>query len=299
MKKTLFIYMILQIFVYAESPHNDSLYLAVQFTNPNSFTEGVEGPAVDKNGNLYAVNFMRQGTIGKVTPDGKASVFAELPKGSVGNGIRFARNGDMFIADYTKHNILKVDRVSKKVTVFVHSDKMNQPNDIAITDNDIIYISDPNWADSTGNLWMADQEGNLKLLESDMSTTNGVEVSPDNRTLYVGESVKHRILAYDILSNGEIVHKRLFKQFKDEIPDGMRTDSLGNLYVACYKKGRIHILSPSGETIRQVDLHGDKVTNLAFGGIDGKTCYVTVAGNGNIEMFRTAVPGRSWVMNRP
>src|SRR6476659_1763484 len=79
------------------------------FTTINSFTDGIEGPGCDRAGNLYAVNFARQHTIGKVTPEGEASVFLEVPDGSIGNGIRFNRLGDMFIADYTNHNVLRVD----------------------------------------------------------------------------------------------------------------------------------------------------------------------------------------------
>src|SRR5690606_32905339 len=108
---------------------------------------GVEGPACDREGNLYAVNFARQHTIGKVTPAGEASVFLDLPNGSIGNGIRFDSTGDMFIADYTNHNILRVDMAAANrattleernaaISVFAHEPKMNQPNDIAIAAND-------------------------------------------------------------------------------------------------------------------------------------------------------------------
>ena len=84
-------------------------FVSVVFTEPKGFTGGVEGPAVDRDGNVYAVNFAKQGTIGKVTPDGKAEVFVTLPDNSVGNGIRFDRKGTMYIADYVNHNVLKVD----------------------------------------------------------------------------------------------------------------------------------------------------------------------------------------------
>ena len=67
----------------------------------------IEGPAIDAKGNLYAVNFAKLGTIGIVTPTGEASIYVELPEGSVGNGIRFDKKGYMYIADYTMHNILR------------------------------------------------------------------------------------------------------------------------------------------------------------------------------------------------
>lgn len=297
----IFLVCVMQSSFLAKDVKDDSLFVSSQFTPKNSFPSGVEGPAVDGEGNIYAVNYNHKGTIGKVTPEGDATLFVELPSGSVGNGIRFNSKGEMFIADYKNHNILKVNMETKEIEVYAHDSRMNQPNDIAIADNDVIYASDPNWSNSTGNLWMIDTNGVTHLLESGMSTTNGVEVSPDNKTLYVGESDSHRIWAYDILSNDSISNKRLVKKFFDgAVLDGMRCDSLGNIYVACHNKKRISILSPDGEIIREVATIGTEVTNIAFGGVDGKTCYVTVAGNGNIETFRTDTPGRSWVMrNKP
>ena len=84
----------------------DELFISHAFTERDGFTSGIEGPACDADGNLYAVNYARQHTIGKVTPIGKCSVFVELPNGSIGNGIRFNSAGAMLIADYTNHNIL-------------------------------------------------------------------------------------------------------------------------------------------------------------------------------------------------
>ncbi|RPI65883.1 MAG: SMP-30/gluconolactonase/LRE family protein, partial [Ignavibacteriales bacterium] len=163
----------------------EELFTAKVLTEPDLFTSGIEGPACDKDGNIYAVNFEKKGTIGKVTPDGDCSLFVELPEGSVGNGIRFNSNGEMLIADYTGHNILKIDMETKEISVFAHEPKMNQPNDIAITSTDILFASDPNWKDSTGNLWRIDKDGTVRLLESDMGTTNGIEVSPGNKILYI------------------------------------------------------------------------------------------------------------------
>src|SRR6185312_5377316 len=71
----------------AQTHDKTQLYKSTAFTSPNSFTHGVEGPAVDKFGNVYAVNFAREGTIGIVTPSGNAGLFTTLPDSSVGNGI--------------------------------------------------------------------------------------------------------------------------------------------------------------------------------------------------------------------
>ena len=273
---------------------NEELFVSQEFTPVNGFTSGIEGPACDAEGNLYAVNFERQHTIGKVTPDGTASVFVELPTGSIGNGIRFNSEGFMFIADYTNHNVLKVDMDTRNITVHAHEPTMNQPNDIAIGANDILYASDPNWGASTGQIWRVDTDGSVTLLEADMGTTNGIEVSPDEKVLYVNESAQRNVWAYDLSPAGEISNKRLLIQFPDFNMDGMRCDIEGNLYITRHGKGTVAKLSPTGEVLLEVPLTGKLCSNLAFGGTDGCTCYVTMADRGNVEVFRTDLPGRSW-----
>ncbi len=273
---------------------NEELFVSQEFTPVNGFTSGIEGPACDAEGNLYAVNYERQHTIGKVTPDGTASVFIELPTGSIGNGIRFDSAGFMFIADYTNHNVLKVDMDTRSITVHAHEPTMNQPNDLAIGANDILYASDPNWGASTGQIWRVDTDGTVTLLEADMGTTNGIEVSPDEKVLYVNESAQRNVWAYDLSPEGEVSNKRLLIQFPDFNMDGMRCDIEGNLYITRHGKGTVAKLSPAGEVLLEVQLTGKLCSNIAFGGPDGRTCYVTMADRGNVEVFRSDLPGRSW-----
>src|SRR6185503_6999095 len=97
-----------------------TLFMATPLTEEGAFTGGIEGPACDAQGNIYAVNFSKQETIGKVSPDGKATLYVELPAKSVGNGIRFSRRGVMFVADYAGHNILRIEPSSRAITVFAH-----------------------------------------------------------------------------------------------------------------------------------------------------------------------------------
>ncbi len=277
---------------------DEELFVSQQFTEPGGFTSGIEGPACDKEGNLYAVNYEKQGTIGKVTPDGECSIFVELPDGSIGNGIRFNSGGSMLIADYTNHNILKVDMQTLEISVHAHEPTMNQPNDVAIGANDIVYASDPKWADSTGQIWRIDTDGKVTLLDTNMGTTNGIEVSPDEATLYVNESAQRKVWAYDLSPDGEVSNKRLLIEFPDFGMDGMRCDIDGNLYVTRYGKGTVAKVSPEGEVLLEVQLAGKSCSNLTFGGEDGRTCYVTLADRGNIEYFRADKPGRGWKLQQ-
>ncbi|WP_394203912.1 SMP-30/gluconolactonase/LRE family protein [Shewanella waksmanii] len=265
---------------------------SVEWVAEGTFTQGVEGPAVDQQGNLYAVNFAKEGTLGQVDKQGNASLFITLPEGSIGNGIRFDSKQNMYIADYTGHNILKVAANSQQVSVFAHNAEMNQPNDIAIMDNGVLFASDPNWAESSGQLWRIDTQGQTHRLEAAMGTTNGIEVSPDNQTLYVNESVQRKVWQYDLSRTGEISNKRLLISFDDHGLDGMRTDNQGNLYIARYGAGEIAVVAPAGRLLHTIKLIGQHPTNVAFGGDDGKTLFITMQKRGAIEKVRVAVPGR-------
>jgi len=253
-----------------------------------TFTKGIEGPSFDKKGVLYAVNFSEQGTIGAVELSGKASLYVKLPEGSVGNGIRFDKAGYMYIADYPKHNILKVNPTTRDVVVFAHEPAMNQPNDIAISPvSEIIYASDPNWKESTGKLWMVDREGGVHLLEENMGTTNGIEVSPDGKTLYVNESVSRIIWRYDITPAGTITNKSQLMKFDDFGMDGMRCDKWGNIFVTRHGKGTVVILSPEGRLLKEIPLMGKLCSNIALK-IRGKKveAFVTMADRGCFEYFK-------------
>lgn len=264
------------------------------------FTQGIEGPAVDDAGVLYAVNHQQQGTIGKVTAQGRAETLLTLKNGSIGNGIRFDKQGNMYIADYVNHNVLKVTKaalaqggdLSQSVTVFAHDNRMDQPNDLATMDNGILFASDPNWQASSGKLWRINTNGAVTLLEADMGTTNGIEVSPDNKTLYVNESVQRKVWRYELDEQGNISNKQLFISFTDFGLDGMRTDNQGNLYIARYGAGVVAVVSPQGKLIKEIKLKGKHPTNVAFGGEEGKRLFITMQKRGAIEMAEVEFAGR-------
>jgi gluconolactonase len=176
--------------------------------------------------------------------------------------------------------------------VFAQLPAAHQPNDIAFAPNGMFYASDPDWASGSGQLWQIRPHGAVYLLETGMGTTNGIEVSPNGRRLYVNESVQRRVWVYDLSAEGELSNKRLLIAFPDHGLDGMRTDVAGNLYIARHGAGSIAIVSPDGELLREVALKGRKPTNLAFGGADGQQVFVTLQDRGAIETFRAEHRGR-------
>ncbi|WP_018342905.1 SMP-30/gluconolactonase/LRE family protein [Cytophaga aurantiaca] len=275
-----------------EYKQEKDLYKSENFTD-SLFSIGIEGPCYYK-GFLYVVNLHKRGNIARVDSNGQVELFVELPEGSIGNGIRFFK-GKMFVADYKKHNVLIVDPDTKEISMYAHSDFMNQPNDITIRNSGVIFAADPNWGKSNGKLWSINIDGTTKLLEDRMGTTNGVEISPDGNTLYVNESVQRNVWRYDITPTNELKNKTLFYKFDDFGMDGMRVDSLGNLYITRYGKGTIAVISPLGKLIREIKLIGMKPTNLSFGGKDGKKVFVTMQDTRRIEVFENEVPGKDYV----
>ncbi len=261
------------------------------FTSEFLFTKGIEGPAVDKDGMLYAVNFKEEGTIGVVDQKGNSSIYIKLPEGSIGNGIRFDLDGNMYIADYVGHNVYQIKKKSMEPIVWAHNPNMSQPNDLAIAPNGTIYLSDPNWAENTGRIWMVNKSRKIQLLEDNMGTTNGIEISPDGKNLYVNESVQRNVWRYDIQDDGTIGNKTKLLAFNDFGMDGMRCDEKGNLYITRYGKGTVAIVSPDGDILKEIRLKGKKPSNITFGGKNGKTCFVTMAGRGCFEKFKAPHKG--------
>ena len=271
----------------------DSPDISKDFTAENLFTNGIEGPAVDSENNLYAVNFEKEGTIGIVDMEGNASLYVTLPNGSIGNGIRFDQEGNMYIADYINHNVLQIKKGSKEVSVYAHHEDLNQPNDLAISPDGTLYASDPNWKDGTGKIWKVTETG-FHLLDDDMGTTNGIEVSPDGKRLYVNESVQRIVWVYDIDADGNPVRKREFFRFEDFGMDGMRCDARGNLYICRYDAGTVVVIDPEGTLIREIQLKGKKPSNITFGGKNGDQCFVTLQDRGCIETFTADFPGKGF-----
>lgn len=261
------------------------LFVAAPFTAEKSFTGEIEGPAVDRAGNVYAVSFGRKNTIGRVSPDGKGEVFVEMPAGSLANGIRIGRDGTLFVADYTGHNILKIDPATRKISVFAHEAGMNQPNDLAMAKDGTLWASDPNWGNGTGQIWRISREGKVVRAAEGMGTTNGIELSRDGKYLYVNESVQRKVWRFRVDRDGTLSRKTLLLEFPDFSMDGMRMDRKGNLLISRHGKGTVAMVSPTGKVIREIDTLGKKPSNVAISA-DGKTVYVTEMEKGRLVRFR-------------
>lgn len=283
---------------------DEKLWVATPLTEVDSFTSGIEGPNSDADGNVYCVAYQARNTIAKTTLDGKTELFVELPMGppdakgkakpSAGNGIVFDSKERMYVADYVNHNVLRIDVPTKKIEVFAHDDRFNQPNDVAIGPDDVIWCSDPAWGKNTGQIFRVDTDGKVTLVAENLGTTNGIEVSPDGKTLYANESVQRGIWAFPINEDGTLGERKLVKQFDDHGFDGMRCDATGRLFVSRYGAGTVVVLTPEGEIVHEINVLGKSPSNVCFGGPDGRTVFVTEVEQKRLVTFRSDEPGLNY-----
>lgn len=284
----------------------ETLFVSKRITPPGEYTAGIEGPAVDASGNLYVVNFRESGTIGRLAAGASQSqLFTSLPSGSIGNGIRFDRQGRMYIADFKKHNVWVIESGETTPRIYFHSDRFNQPNDLAIAADGTLYASDPRFAaPAGGQIWRitrgADGKGRGEIMSSPrrLGVTNGLDLSPDGATLYVSESNSRQVWAYR-LDGDKLLDPRLVRTFADFEVDGLRTDVDGRIYLARLSAGKIVIIGADGSLQREVPVSGRQPTNLTFGGADGKTVFVTQKEGRFIEAFRVDRPGREPCLHLP
>jgi signal peptidase len=293
-------------FAEPSSAAEELLFLSIRITPPGEYTPGIEGPAVDASGNLFVVNFGRSGTIGKLAAGASQSqLFTSLPAGSIGNGIRFDREGRMYVADYKQHTIWVIERGETTPKIYFHSDRFNQPNDLAVAADGTLYASDPRFASPAGGqIWRitrdADGKGRGEVMSSPrrLGVTNGLDLSPDGATLYVSESNSRQVWAYRLDGN-KLLDPRLVRSFADFEVDGLRTDVDGRIYLARLSAGKIAIIGADGSLQREVAVNGKQPTNLTFGGTDGKTVFVTQKEGRFIEAFRVDRPGREPCLQVP
>ena len=164
---------------------------------------------------------------------------------------------------------------------------MNRPNDVVVKSDGSIYFTDP-WTlrtppeqwdlTFTGVFRVSPDLGTITLVVDDFIFPNGLMLSPDESILYVNDSRRAHIRAFDLNPNGTLAKQsdRVVADLSGSasgVPDGMKVDAEGNIY--CGGSGGIHVLDPSGKKLGLIEHNAASTTNLAFGGDDWKTLYFT------------------------
>ncbi len=282
--------------------------------------EFAEGPALDEAGNLFAVNYRGNGKIGRITPDGTASVFCDLgvqkPQPAEGrraqaNGLKIDARGRLIVADAGGGRVLRITPGAdsgKPPRIEVLADRfegkpLDAPNDVALDRAGNVYFSDPGRSSAerpTGSIYRIDAENDrLARLDTSLAYPNGLAVTPDQRRLCLAETARRRLLLYDLAPDGRAENRRVLVDFprrtKGNIiggrfgPDGMIFDAAGRLYVAMWTGGVINVVEvPSGKLLRQYDAGGDRATNCHF---HDRCLYTTVAAKEAVFRLNLGVEG--------
>jgi gluconolactonase len=266
-----------------------------------------EGPAVDKEGNVYFSDILNS-RIMKLSADGSLSVF-RADSGRT-NGNIFDQQGRLVSCEGSemgpggRRRIVRTDLKNGEVTVLTEryeGVRYNSPNDLAIDTQGRIYFTDPCYGDRSimemeiEGVYRIDPEGKVRriLEQPAVQRPNGIAISPDDKTLYLVDSSPNpggnrKIWAFNLETDGTVSNQRLVYDFAPgRGGDGMRLDLKGNLWIAgginrARREGEttdnpagVYVISPAGNLLGHIPVPEDLVTNLAFGGPEKKTLYIT------------------------
>lgn len=281
----------------------------------------LEGPAVDRDGSVYFSDIAGNRIL-KRTPDGIVSVF-RADSGRT-NGNTFDGQGRLISCEGGeqgpgRRRIVRTDLKTGQVEVLTEryeGKRYNAPNDVCVDTKGRVWFTDPYYGTNRESLEMdvdgvyrIDPDGKVTrvLGQPEIERPNGIAMSPDDKTLYLIDSHprvggNRKVWAFDVSADGKPANKRLVYDFgKGRGGDGMRLDRQGNLWVAAgiiTPRGPgestdvppgIYAISADGKLLGRIPILEDLMTNLAFGGPDMKTLYVT-AGK-TLYQFPVQVPG--------
>ncbi|MGC1381924.1 MAG: SMP-30/gluconolactonase/LRE family protein [Candidatus Baltobacteraceae bacterium] len=267
---------------------------------------GPEGPLY-VDGNLYFVAWVSN-TLSKW--DGKSTTVLNHTPGCGHNGLALTKQGTFLIACDDAHGgILEVDMTGKQLRRWDTDSEGRKLdggiNDLVVAANGGVYATlsgpyvDPPTAVMGKILYLAPGSHQWVEVADDLNYANGVGISPDQKTLYVSETVGNSIKKFTINSDGTLTNRSNFALLnlltKNSVrswwlgPDSMKIDAQGNMYVAQWFGGKILKISPNSKLLHIFDIAaGTGTTNVAFGK-DGKDLYVTVVADPNDPKARGSV----------
>lgn len=255
----------------------------------------LEGPSFDTAGNLYFVD-STYGRIFRASPEGKVTVVAEYD--GEPNGLRVHKDGSIWVADY-KSGIVRVDPATGAVEPVVSrymTEHFRGVNDLVFAPSGNLYFTDQGQTDidnPTGALYCWTVDGTLKRIIDNAPSPNGLAVSADERMIFVAVTRGNAIWRIPLSIEGNVSRMGVFLHLSGgNGPDGVAMMEGGGLAVAIVGMGCVWIFDPVGEPLyRIMSCRGALTTNIAFGGPDRKTLYITENHSGAILMARVPVAG--------
>ena len=245
-----------------------------------------EGPVWWKEGGYLLFSDINGNRRMKYTPGQGVVEFKKPTNGA--NGLTRDMQGRLVACEGIGRRVIR-EEADGSITVIAGSfqgRRLNRPNDVVVKSDGAVYFSDPmgnavpDQTDLTyaGVYRVSPDLGTITLLVNDFLTPNGLAFSTDESVLYINDSRRRHIRAFDMAPNGTLARQtdRVFAELggaEPGVPDGMKVDSAGNVY--CGGSGGIWILDAKGKKLGRI-VHGyPATTNIGFGGADWKTLYFT------------------------
>jgi len=228
---------------------------------------------------------------------GAAPTAFRTPSGN-SNGLTYDRAGRLLACEHGNRRVTRQE-ADGSLTVLASSydgKKLNSPNDIVVRSDGTIYFTDPPYGIREEQkelpfqgVYKISPEGKLTLLAQDFDRPNGIALSPDEKTLYVDDSARLHVRAFDVAPDGSISHGRILAELKSArqgVPDGMKVDRKGNLYVT--GAGGVWVFDKRGKHLGTI-LMPELPANCGWGDADYRTLYLTA--RTGLYRIRLKIPG--------
>ena len=253
----------------------------ILLANAQTYTEA---PVIDKEGNIY-ISEPYRGPITKVTPTGEVSTWAET-EGANGHAIR--EDGSHLVCDSVREEVIILDEMGQEIGIAASTCgefALRGPNDLVFDSNGGFYFTDPGAGedDPMGRVCYVDASGGSQIVAEWDGYPNGIGLSPDGNELYVAASIRNTILTFSVESPGKVGPEKVFATLpvKEDstftAPDGFKVTSNGDLYIAHWRSGAVHVINAQGELIKTISVSGKDAwtSNVLVTGPDESTLYVT------------------------
>ena len=262
----------------------------------------LEGPSFDRAGNLWVTD-IPNGRIARIAPDGAVTIVAEYD--GEPNGLKIHRDGRVFLADH-KQGLMVLDPASGKVEAFFdrpYRERFKGLNDLLFAENGDLYFTDQGESDlrdPTGRLYCLRANGHLDCLLDCMPSPNGLVLTPDGAIVYLAVTRMNAIWRVPVAPVGVHGVGRLglgrvgvWVYLSGGLgPDGLAMDVHGRVAAAHPGSGNVWVFSRRGEPVWRIRLcEGTFATNVAYGGPDMKTLYITEVDSGTVQVADLDVPG--------
>ena len=278
------------------TPERESTWVTNRGAGPlHSF---LEGPSFDRDGNLFCVD-VAHGRIFKISPDGEWRVFADYDGNP--NGLKLHKDGRIFVTD-RRRGLLSFDPRTAEMTVVLdqaHGEGFKAPNDLVFAANGDLFFTDPGESslyNPTGRVFRLRASGELDLLCDRMEGPNGLVLNKAETMLFVGVTLVNAVIRIPLKPGHKGVGRAgMFIRLSGSPagPDGIALDEDGNIVVVHAGFGTVWVFSPMGEPIHRIQsCAGVRVTNVAYGGPDRRTLFITEAEQGAILKVGLPVAGR-------